>query len=96
MTMRPQVKVTYSAGRSKYGLRYAYVRPSGECFNRSWRCPEDLIDKIIEKHFPVVQYYCIDGHTIGARNPEAALREYWRVCEKGKVGVKFEINILEI
>jgi hypothetical protein len=94
MTLPDHIQVTFSAGRSKYGQRYAYVRPARKCCNRSWRCPEDLVHRIIERHFPVVRYYRIDGHTIGARNAEAALKEYWRVCEKGKIGARFEINIL--
>lgn len=74
------VDVRFSNGRGRSGQQYAFIRPALKCFNRSRRCRVDQIELVIEEHFPVVNYYKIDGEIIGAKNEEFALKEYWRVC----------------
>lgn len=86
------IKIEYSRGRGKYGKQYVYVRPSKKCFNRSRRWTPDKLQQGIEKHFPVVHYYLIDGFVIGAKNPEFALMEYYRVCDPSKIGQPFDVT----
>jgi hypothetical protein len=59
---------------------------TGKCSNRSRRVSLENIQQAIEKHYQTVNYYLIDGLTIGAKNEDFALKEYWRVCEKSKIG----------
>lgn len=92
-----KVKIDYSAGRGKNGNRYAYIRPAGKCHNRSRRVSADA-DRVldtIERHFPEVKYYKIEGLVIGAKSPEFALREFWRICERKDIGKPFQVAIIE-
>ena len=88
------IEITYSNGRCRNGQQYAFIRPSQKCFNRSRRCRVDKIDSAIKKHFPVVNYYRIDGHVIGAKDERSALGEYWRVCELDKIGMDFPVELI--
>ena len=88
------VKISYSNGRGRSGKRYAYIRPSLKCFNRSRRCRVNRIEQTIAKHFPVVNYYQVDGFVIGAKNVRSALGEYWRVCELNKIGDEFPVELI--
>ena len=92
--MNDQVKISYSYGRGKYGKNYAYIRPAKDCFNRSRRCETHKIDQLIQKHFPVVNYYLIEQRIIGAKNEEFALKEYWRVCAKENIKKIFPVKLL--
>ena len=88
------ITIDYSAGRGKYGRQYAYIRPAGNCHNRSRRVRVDMIGSIIQKHFPEVHYYLVNGITIGAKNEDCALREYWRVCDRELIGKPAQITAL--
>lgn len=88
------IEITCSYGRGKSGRKYAYIRPAKKCRNRSRRCSRDKIAACIERHFPVVYYYHVDGFVIGAKDPQSALKEYWRVCEKEKIGKVFEVTLV--
>ena len=85
------IKIEYSAGRAKYGRQFAYVRPAGKCSNRSRRVPVEKLEAAIKAHFPCVNYYQVDGFTIGAKNEVFALKEYWRICDKSKINKPFEV-----
>lgn len=85
------IDIEYSNGRGKYGQQYAYVRPAKQCFNKSRRVKAENLNSLIVKHFPHVNYYKIDGHVIGAKDEESALKEYWRVCSKEKIGKHFQV-----
>jgi len=85
------VTISYSNGRGKYGQQFAYVRPSGKCSNRSRRCAADKVQDVVSKHFPVVNYYKINGWIIGAKNENFALKEYYRICDVADIGKSFEV-----
>lgn len=85
------VEIEYSAGRGKFGRLFAYIRPAGKCSNRSRRVPVEKLAAEIEKHFPFVNYYRVDGLTIGAKSAAFALKEYWRICQKSKINKPVEI-----
>ncbi len=85
------IDIEYSRGRGKYGQQYVYVRPAKKCYNKSRRFKIENADKLISKHFSHVNYYQIEGHTIGAKDEEAALKEYWRVCDKADIGKRFKV-----
>lgn len=91
--MNNQIQVEYSAGRGKYGRQYAYIRPAGNCHNKSRRVSADQVESTIEKHFPNVNYYLINGLVIGAKDPDFALKEFWRVCERQQVGKAFPVTL---
>lgn len=88
------VKIQWSRGRGKNGRQYGYIRPAKKCFNKSRRCTCKSVTAIMKKHFPVVNYYEIDGFVIGAKNKDFALKEYWRVCEKSKIKQQFEVKLI--
>lgn len=90
-----KIKVDYSAGRGKNGSRYAYIRPVGKCHNRSRRVSADSVLDAIERHFPEVHYYQVEGLVIGAKSPEFALREFWRICKRKDIGKPFQVAIIE-
>lgn len=97
-----RVKVQYSAGRGKSGRLAAYIRPAGYCFNRSRRISaanmdelNEKIEQLINRHFPTVNYYEVDGFVIGAKDKEFALKEYWRVCDREKIKKHFEVKLIE-
>lgn len=90
------VEVTYSRGRGRSGTEYAYLRPAGKCFNRSRRVRADRVDSCMKIHFPHINYYLVDGHVIGAKDENFALREYWRVCERNKIGKQFPVSLITI
>lgn len=83
--------IVISDGFSKNGAKYAYVRPSEKCDNKSRKVLARNIDNLIKKHYPVVRYYKVDGYTIGAKNKQFALGEYWRICERPKIGKAFDV-----
>ena len=85
------VKIEYSNGSGKCGRLFAYIRPAGECSNRSRRVPVEKLAAAIETHFPCVNYYQVDGLIIGAKNEEFAIKEYYRICEKSKINTSFEV-----
>lgn len=85
------IKIEYSAGRTKFGRQFAYIRPAGKCSNRSRRVPVEKLEETIKLHFPVVNYYQVDGVPIGAKNEKYAIREYWRICEKSKINNPVEV-----
>lgn len=49
--------------------------------------------KIIEKWYYPATIYSIDDRLVMANSPENALKEYWRCCEKSKVGRPFHVSI---
>jgi hypothetical protein len=85
------IKIEYSNGRAKHGRAFAYIRPAGQCSNRSRRVPVEKLAAAIETHFPCVNYYLIDGWVIGAKNEQFALKEYWRICDTSKIQKPFEV-----
>ena len=85
------IKIEYSNGRAKYGRQFAYFRPAGKCSNRSRRVPLEKLASAIETHFPNINYYLVDGWTIGAKNEQFALKEYWRICDKSKINRPVEV-----
>ncbi len=88
------IKIDHSAGIGKNGKRYVYVRPACQCSNKSRRVEIGSLSTLILRHYPVVNYYIVDGHTIGAKSAKNALLEYWRICEREKVGKDFEVEFL--
>jgi len=50
------------------------------------------VQEAIQRHFPIVHYYDVDGYVIGAKDEKHALKEYWRVCEKNKIGKAFPVS----
>ena len=88
------VKIEYSNGRGKHGRQFAYVRPSGKCSNRSRRCAAYKVNEFVAKHFPVVNYYKVDGLVIGAKNEQFALKEYWRICDQNDIGKRFKVTLV--
>jgi hypothetical protein len=91
------VQITYSEGRGKAGRRYAFIRPLFKCQNKSHRVIADRnkIQEFIEKNFPNVNYYKVDGLVIGAKSEQFAMKEFWRICEKSKIGKIPAIQILK-
>lgn len=95
MTMEG-IEITYSDGRGKNGQQYAYIRPA-KCRNQSRRCPVRDIQKTLSRYFaPEVKYYEIDGFTIGSNSPENALKEYYRICDRRLIGVKFQVKQIDV
>lgn len=95
------MKIEKSIGRTKSGAQVYYLRPDGECINRSYRitCIDEdeykaKVSKIEKKIKPEIQWL-IDGYKVIANNSNQALREYWRVCDKSKIGKDFEVINLE-
>jgi len=52
------------------------------------------LDALLEKHFPVVNYYMVNGWRIGAKDEKFALREYWRICEVGQIGKDVPVQLI--
>lgn len=91
------IEITYSDGRGKSGQQYAYIRPAGKCRNKSRRCAVQDIQKTIDRYFaPEVKYYEVDGFTIGSNSPDNGLKEYYRICDKRLIGVKFEVKEIDM
>lgn len=97
--MLDSVSVTYSRGRAKYGRKVYFVMPNSQnCRNRSRRIVAQdgdqayykLIEVIKKWYFPLSDY-TVDGLIICSNSESNALSEYWRICEKNKVGVNFEV-----
>lgn len=88
------IKITYSNGRGKYGQQYAYIRPAMECFNRSRRVLAEKLQGEIARHFPgnKVNYYKVGDYCIGAKDEKAAIKEYWRVCNRGDIGRNIDVE----
>ena len=85
------IEIEYSNGRAKSGRMFVYFRPAQKCSNRSRRVPIEKLAQAIEAHFPRVNYYHVDGLTIGAKNKAFALKEYWRICAKSKINKPVEV-----
>ena len=92
--MTNDITITYSEGRCKGAQRYAYIRPAEDCHNKSHRVKADIatVNDFINRNFPVVKYFLVDGHVIGAKDDRAALKEYWRICEVSKIRQEFEVK----
>ncbi len=97
---RNDLKIEYSNGRGKGGKFIVFIRPARECSNRSRRVfgftqsqLEDQIKKAIDKYYPQVIYYQVDGHTIGSCNERLALVEYWRICDIKDRGKIFDVTL---
>lgn len=96
----PQVKIEVSNGRNSFGGIIKYIRPAGECFNRSRKVSgytgaevNQKVENCIAKWYsPLVIYYEVGGVIIGSNSKENALKEYWRVCEKRDVNKIFEVK----
>lgn len=91
------MRIEKSYGRAKYGRIVYFVRPDAECFNRSYRliCSsqeefEKKFARISNKLEPEI-IFMISGCKIVANSRENALKEYWRVCERGDIGKDFEV-----
>lgn len=89
-----QVRVTRSLGRARGGIQYYYIRPALKCLNRSRRVRSDRVQWTIDKHYPVVNYYRIDGVVIGAKDEDSARKEYKKVCEMRKQREYFEAELI--
>lgn len=92
-----KVKVTYSNGRAKGGITYAYFRPSFDCSNKSRRCRVEDLDDQIFRCFPgpFIRYFIVDTYSvIGAKDEAAAVKEYYKICEEEKKGA--EVTVEEI
>lgn len=101
--MLDSVSVTYSRGRAKYGRMVYFVMPNSQtCRNKSRRIValdgDQAYDKLIEIvkkwYFPLNEYK-VDGLIICSNSESNALSEYWRICEKYKVGLQFEVSSLK-
>lgn len=96
-----ELKIEKSNGRGKLGMQAVYIRPDYYCFNKSRKAKaysnEDLqnkINNIIRKWYsPQLFVYEIDGETIVSNNEYNALKEYWRVCNRNKIGAIFTITV---
>lgn len=97
--MLDSVSVTYSRGRTKYGRKVYFVMPNSEtCRNRSRRIVAQdgdqayykLIELIKKWYYPLNEYV-VDGSIICSNSESNALSEYWRICERNKVGINFEV-----
>lgn len=86
------VNIIYSNGNGKGGKMYAFVRPDMKCFNRSRRVQPSRVAEEVKKWFTPMNYYIVDGETIGSNSEENALKEYWRVCDKEKIGKHFQVT----
>jgi hypothetical protein len=101
MTPQSDVKIERSNGNGKGGKIFYYIRPLQECMNKSRKAsgftPAELHEKIsnvITKWYsPMVIMYMVNGWVIGSNSKENALKEYWRVCERGDVGKEFEVTL---
>jgi hypothetical protein len=97
--MLDSVSVTYSRGRAKYRRNVYFVMPNSQtCRNRSRRIVAQDGDKayykligVIKKWYFPLNEYKVDGLIICSNSESNALSEYWRICEKSKVGVNFEV-----
>jgi len=90
-----RISIIYSNGKGRLGRRFAFIRPTGNCRNKSRRCHVHDIQKVVDKYFPVVNYYSIDGLIFGAKDERFALREYWKVCEIQNKGKQFEVKLTQ-
>ena len=88
-----EVEVRYSHGNGANNKRWVFIRPSGECFNRSRRVGGftndeimNVVNKCIEKWFTPLKYFQIEDYIIGSNSEENAVKEYWRVCDKKDIG----------
>lgn len=89
------ISISYSNGKGKSGKRFAFIRPTGNCRNKSRRCHVHDIQKVVDKYFQPVNYYSIDGLIFGAKDEKFALREYWKVCDIRDRGKQFEVTQIQ-
>ncbi len=95
-----EIKITKSNGRGKDGRMHVYIHPDYYCFNKSRKASgfykddlQDAINFVLRKWYqPELHVYEIDGHTIVSNNEKNALTEYWRVCERNKIGELFTVT----
>lgn len=91
------IKIERSLGRTKTGIPVFFVRPAHACENRS-RCfvGYDKMNKgIVRWYASSILYFIVDGHLIGSNNEKNALSEYWRICDRNKVGKIVEVKLLD-
>lgn len=90
-----------SKGFTKDGRKKIFIRPEYYCFNKSRFATgigqaelEEAKNNIIRKWYsPNLLVYTIDSHTIVSNNEKNALTEYWRVCERNKIGKLFKVTL---
>jgi hypothetical protein len=97
-----ELKIERSKGKGMMGKMSAYIRPDYYCFNKArkadgWNNQElqESINNILRKWYqPELFAYEIDGETIVSNNEKNALTEYWRVCERTKIGQMFTVTLI--
>ncbi len=84
----------------KHGKVCVYLRPYQQCNNRSRRVSalvgdelKDKVKKCVDKWFTPMNYYLVNGKTIGPSSQENALKEYYRICERKEIGTHFEVTL---
>jgi len=95
-----KILVEDSRGKGKNGKRYAYIRPDYYCGNNSRKASgfttkelADDVARICTKWYsPELFVYEVDGITIVSNNDTNALTEYWRVCQREKIGFIFPVT----
>lgn len=83
-----------SNGRTKTGELIYFVRPAGKCHNRSWRVKANKVSEFCRKKFSNVSYFRVNGLVIGASSEENAVKEYYRICEKSKIGKPVDVKTI--
>lgn len=101
--MTPEgVKIDTSNGRNSFGGIVKYIRPAGECINRSRKVSgltgkevSEKVEACIKRWYsPMVIYYQIEGVVIGSNSKENALKEFWRICDPRVIGKQFPVTNL--
>jgi len=95
-----EIKVTKSKGNGLMGKLAAYIIPNYYCFNKArkaegWNNHElqDSVNNVIRKWYqPELFAYEIDGEVIVSNSEKNALTEYWRVCDRVKIGKIFSVK----
>lgn len=94
-----ELKIEKSKGFGKDGKQWVSIRPDYYCFNKARKAKaysnedlQDAVNTIIRKWYsPELFVYEIDGQTIVSNNEDNALTEYWRVCDRNKIGAIFTV-----
>lgn len=95
------MEIRRSDGRARNGAQVFYIRPSQDCANKSYRLKAFTLSEYneklakIEKKIKPEKLFLIDGYRIVASTSQQALKEYWRTCEKSKIGKIFEVINLD-
>lgn len=100
MYKHPDIDVTISTVTDSNGTIYASVRPKKFCSNKSRRVSgksEYLLGLAVEqcakKLFLPMNYYVIQGKTIGAKDAETALKEFYLICSATERYNKYEVTL---